>query len=138
MLNGLSGLVLDHTAVLALADDNPDMVHVVDQAYRTSTSLLVPTTSLATALLDVQEIHELNNILTMLDRIMVLYDELSTRRAYNVHVRMYGEDVVKPEHRLSLGHAAVCATERNWPVLTADDTSWGFAGREISLLIVEI
>ncbi|MFF3669120.1 PIN domain-containing protein [Microtetraspora malaysiensis] len=138
MPSGLSGLVLDHTAVLALAHDNPDMVHVVDQAYRTATSLLVPTTSLATALLDVQEIHELNNILTMLDRITVLYDELSTRRAYNIHVRMYGEDVVKPEHRLSFGHAAVCATERNWPVLTADDASWGFAGREVSLLIVEI
>ncbi|WP_285708615.1 hypothetical protein [Microtetraspora sp. NBRC 16547] len=123
--------------MLALANDKPDMVNVVDQAYETSTSLLVPTASLATALIEVEEIHELNNILTMLDRIMVLYDDLSTRRAYNIHIRMYGEDVVKSEHRLSLGHAAVCAMERNWPVLTTDDASWRFAGSEISLLIVE-
>jgi hypothetical protein len=136
MISGLSGLVLDHSAVFALARDSPDMINVVDHAYETSTSLLVPSTALATALLEVEEIHELNNVLTLLDRIVVLYDDLSMRRAYNIHVRMYGEKV-KQEFRLSVGHTAVCALERGWSILTADEDMWQFASNEVSLLIVE-
>jgi hypothetical protein len=115
----IGGRVLDLSGTLAFGRQSSIYASaLVWTAVEEDIVLLVPATavSLAWAQLAPAD-HPVLEVLLGLP--VVVVDELTSARSREIGALLQGRDT-----RLDLAHAAVCALERDWPVVTAEPTAY--------------
>jgi hypothetical protein len=131
--------VLDSTTLAAMAQHRMEALLVLDFAERTASTLLVPAPAVVDAYLELD--HDEAAILgELLDSGVIVVDSLTVDNAAEVAQHIPDPLLRAHEGRgllaLEVGHAALLASSRGWPVVTCSTARWaGATGVRIELIL---
>ena len=135
----IGGKVLDSTTLAAMAQHWMEALLVLDFAERTASTLLVPAPAVVDAYLELD--HDEAAILgELLDSGVIVVDSLTVDNAAEVAQHIPDPLLRAHEGRgllaLEVGHAALLASSRGWPVVTCSTARWaGATGVRIELIL---
>ncbi|MCI0686617.1 MAG: hypothetical protein L0Y54_05185 [Sporichthyaceae bacterium] len=134
----IGGKVLDSTVLVAMAGRRLEALLVLDYAERTASTLLVPAPAVVDAYLELDS-DEAAILAELLDSGVIVVDPLTADNAPAVAGRIPAPLLRAHEGRgllaLEVGHAALLATARGWPVVTCSTARWvGAEGVQVELI----
>ncbi|GAA0942485.1 hypothetical protein [Actinocorallia libanotica] len=124
-----TGLVVDHSVLVSIALGGRAAV-MVDAARTTLTTIVVPTSALATALLhdDVQAaLPAQNTLFELLRWEQCVSDDLTVATAAKLSSRLFGDDLHEirgTAAALAVGHTAAAAAARGLDLVTCRADLW--------------